>query len=164
MNPKRITQPYYECTTYDGHNISTQTLTREQVLAISPQSVDHFLSCALGIWGFRTADGEWIEHRGGDWPGLGDTGIRIIQAIQINPGEFLSPTLIAELTGCSTLRNGYALSARLMALREIHKESFRTSKPHFFLSRRAGGFAVCWNPQRTWCSIDRIPPTLEHRE
>jgi hypothetical protein len=161
MNTNKI-QPCYEVTTYDGQTIIPRTMTRAQALAINPQSYDYFLSLALAIWAFRTAAGEWVEHRGGLWPGLGETGIKIIQAIQINPAEFLSPTDVAELTGCFKLRNGYALSARLMALREIHKESFQ--KPHFFLSRRAGGFAVCWAPQRTWCTVERIPPIPEQHE
>ena len=154
MNMHEIVQPRYEVTFYDGQAIATRTMTREQVLAINPQSVDHCLSPDLGIWAFKTAEGEWIEHRGGIWPGLGDTGIKVISATQLNPGEFLTPADIAELTGYATLRKGYALSARLMALREAHRESGRN--PHFFQSRRAGGYAIGWNPECRWMRIDRM--------
>jgi len=144
----------YELTVYNGHTINVNTVTREQALAIEPQSVDHFLSPALGLLGFRTADGQWVEHRAALWPGLGDVGISIIQAIQFNPGEFLSPKLVADITGCYSLHNPKALSARLLALRKVHGESFR--QPHFFLSRKAGGFAIAWNPTHTWTLIERI--------
>ena len=157
MNTNKIIQPRYDVTIYDGHAITMRTMTREQVQAINPQSVDHFLSSALGIWAFRTAEGEWIEHRGGDWPGLGDAGIRITQATQINYGDFLTPAEIADLTGYTTLSEGSALSARLLALRKCHRESHR---PHFFLSRRAGGFGIAFNPERSWMWLERAAPAM----
>lgn len=162
MNTNKNIKPRYEVTIYDGQTVTTKTMTREQVMAINPQSVDYFFSTAFGIWGFRTADDEWVEHNAADWPGLGDTCIRIIQAIQLNPGEFLTPQEIADLTGCFTLRDNNALSARFMAIRQVHKESFK--KPHFFQSRRAGGYGISWNSEKTWMWIERIAPTAEAAE
>ena len=149
-------KPLYEVTTYDGHDKTTQNMTRQQVAAIDSQSVDYYFSTAFGIWGFKTAQDKWIEHRKSDWAGMGDVCIKIVQAIQWNPGEFLSPKVIAELTGRSTLGNKNALSARLMSLRTIHKESYK--EPTFFLSRKSGGFAIAWNSKKTWMWIERIPP------
>ena len=157
MNTNKNIKPRYEVLAYDGQTITSKTMTHEQVMAINPQSADHFLSSVFGIWAFRTAEDEWVEHHGGDWPGFGDVCIRIVQAIQLNPGEFIDPVLVAELTGRSTLRENNVLSARLMAIRRAHRESHK--KPHFFLSRKAGGFGVSWNPQKTWMWIERIPPT-----
>ncbi len=51
------------------------------------QSVDYFLSTDFGIWGFRTDEDEWVEHNAGNLPGIGDTCIRIIQAIRDTLGE-----------------------------------------------------------------------------
>jgi hypothetical protein len=149
----------YEVMIYDGHETTVQAMERDQAMAINRQSVDHFMSISFGTWAFRTADGQWVEHTGADWPGLGDTCIKIIQALQLNPGEFLTPDDIVELTGFHTLRNSNALSARLKAIREVHKETFR--KPHFFLSRRSGGFGVSWNPQSSWASVERIAPSKD---
>jgi len=162
MNTNKKTKTRYEVTIYDGQTVTTKTMTREQVMAINPQSVDYFFSTAFGIWGFRTDENEWIEHSAADWPGLGDVCIKIIQAIQFNPGDFLTPQEIADLTSCFTLRNNNALSARYMAIREAHKEGFR--KPHFFLSRRASGYGISWNPECTWMWIERIAPTTEMAE
>ena len=159
MNTNKSMKPRYEVTNYDAQTITTKNMTREQVMAINPQSVDYFLSITFGIWGFRTDQGEWIEHTAGDWPGLGDVCIRIIQAIQLNPREFLKPSQIADLTGCFTLRENNVLSARLLAIRRIHKET--AEKSHFFKSRRPGGYAIAWNPEKTWLWIERILPTPE---
>jgi hypothetical protein len=115
MKPSKNTRQRYEVTIYDGKDIAMKTMTREQVMAINPQSADYFLSIAFGVLAFRTAGDEWIQFDNSDWPGLGDVCIRIIQALQLNPGEFLTPDEIAELTGCHTLRNNNALSARLKA-------------------------------------------------
>lgn len=146
----------YEGTVYDGRDITTRVMTRGQLARMRDHPYDHVLSKALGIWAHTTSQGERIRHELADWPGLGDTGIRIIQAVQLNPGEFLAPEEIAALTGCDTLRNGNALSARLKAIREAHRESFRT--PHFFLTRRAGGFAIAWNPAKTWMWLEKVLP------
>jgi hypothetical protein len=145
----------YEFTHYDGSDTSIRYLTRPQVLELNPQIVDHFLSLVLGVWAFRTADGRWVEHRGGQWPGLGSTGLRVLQAAQISL-ELLTPAEMAEITGCPLLRDNNTLSARWKALREAHEES--AQRPNFFLSRRAGGFALGWNPQRSWAWLEKVPP------
>ncbi len=154
MKPNNNIKPRYEALIYDGQTTTSRTLTREQVMAIDRQSVDYFLSSAFGIWAFRTTDGEWIEHCGGDWPRFGEVCIRVVQAIQLNPGEFLTPVEVADLTGRPKLRDNNALSARLMAIRRAHKESYE--KPHFFLTRKAGGFAIAWNHQCSWMWVERI--------
>lgn len=162
MNTNKNIKPRYEVTTYDGQEITTRTMTRQQVMEINHQSVDYFLSAAFGIWGFRTDQDEWVEYNAGDWPGLGDRCIRIIQAIQFNPGDFLTPQEIANLTGRSTLRDNNALSARLMKIREVHNET--AQKPHFFQSRRPGEYAIAWNPEKTWMWIERITPATDTTE
>lgn len=159
----RNTNPRYEILFYNGQTTDMSTVSREEAMSINPQSVDHFQSPAFGIFAYRTAEGEWFEYRKGNCPGLGDVCLRIIQALQLNPGEFLKPSEIAELTGRSSLRENNVLSARLMKIREAHQESHK--KPHFFLSRRARGFSLAWAPQRSWMSVQRISPiqTMEYQ-
>lgn len=155
MNTHPLNNPRYEVTHYDTQEVTTQTMTRRQIAELNPQGVDYFLSVALGIWAFRTADGHWVECRDGIWPGFGNTCITLVRAMQLNAPEFITPREIAALTGYSTLRDNNALSARLKAIREAHKESFR--RPHFFRSRRSGGFGLAWNPEKTFCWVERIP-------
>jgi hypothetical protein len=147
----------YQVTAYDGNDTDTIVMTRKQALEINYQSYDHFMSLDLGVMGFRTNDGKWHEFRNGDWPGIGDTGIKIIQAIQLNAKDFLTPKDIAEVTGVETLYDSNALSARLKAIREAHLESFKDGV-NFFLSRKAGGYRIGWSPLKTWLWIERISP------
>jgi len=144
----------YDFTAYDGTDIISRTLTREQVAALQEQDYDHFFSMSLGRWAYRTLSGLWIVHDGANWPGIGDACIKIMQAIQLNPGEFQTPLDIAHLTGYSTFRSNNVLSARLKAIREAHSES--SNNRNFFLSRRDGGFAIAWNPKKTWCWVERV--------
>lgn len=144
----------YQVTAYDTKTIETVTMTREQVMEIDRQASDYLLSTDFGILAFRTSQGEWVEYSNGNCPGIGTICLRIIQATQLNPGEFLTPNNIFELTGYATLRSNNALSARLKAIREAHKESFGNS--NFFLSRRAGGYAIAWDPTKSWMWIERI--------
>ena len=156
MNRKDYSKACYEVTAYDGQEVATRTVTRQQLAQIQEQNYDYFFSKTLGRWAYRNPDGQWIVHEHAVWPGIGETCIRVIQAVQLNPGEFQNPDDIAELTGFDTLRSHNALSARLKAIREAHGESHR--HPNFFLSRRGGGYGIAWNPLKTWCWVERIRP------
>jgi len=155
MNTHSLNTTRYEVTIYDTQEATTRTMTRKQIMELNPQMVDYFLSVTLGIWAFRTADDRWVVHRDGIWPGLGNTGLKIVQATQLNVPEFVTPKEIAAITGYSTLRENNALSARWKAIRAAHEESF--TRPNFWLSRRAGGFGLAWNPLKTFCWVERIP-------
>ena len=151
QKPRLITSRYEVTTCFEG-NITTTTMTRDEVMAINPQSVDHYMSFAFGIWGYRTADGVWIESQN-PWPGFGETCIKIVMAAQFSL-EYLTPNDVVEMTGIPSLRNGNNLSARWLAVRQAHKETFESA--HFFLSRRTGGHAIAWNPKYSWMWVERI--------
>ena len=154
MERKPIITPRYEFTYYDGHEIQDRSISAAEAKEVDRQRYDFFMSQSQAIWGYRDADGNWIKHHI-DWPGLGNTCIKIIQAVQLNAGSFQTPADIAYLTGIDKLTENNNLSARLLALRKAHDESF--SKPRFWLSRRAGGLAVAWNPEYTWAWLEKIP-------
>lgn len=149
----KIIQPRYELWSYDGVIQSVDTISRADVLAIDRQSVDHFLSLDFGIWGFRTADGRWIEYDLSQ-RSLGTTLLKLLDVVRCEPGEYSSPDEVAELTQIDTLRNPNNLSARWRAMRLTHEESF--NKPHFFLSKRTGGMGIAWNAERSFMQVTRI--------
>ena len=154
----RIVKSRYDLWHYDGKNQSSETINRDDVLAINRQSVDHFLSLDFGIWSFRTADGRWIEYDLSQ-RSLGTTLLKLLDVVRCEPGEYSSPNEVAELTQIETLRNPNNLSARWRAMRLAHEESF--NKPHFFLSKRTGGMGISWNPDRSFMQITRIRPDGE---
>ena len=154
MEHKPIIVPRYEFTCYDGKEIDTRSLSGPEAQEVNRQSYCFFMSQSQALWGYRDADGRWIEHHI-EWPGLGNTCIKIIQAAQISVPSFLAPAEVAYLTGIARLTENNNLSARWLAIRRAHKESF--SQPRFWLSRRAGGMAVAWNPQLKWAWLERIP-------
>ena len=150
---KTIAKPSYEIWGYDGNDQSVETISRDDVLAIDKQSVDHFLSIDFGIWAFRTADGSWIEHQLSQ-RSLGTKLLKILEVVRCEPGEYFSPKDVAELTQIYKLGEPNNLSARWRAMRLAHEESFE--KPHFFLSKRTGGMGIAWNPDRSFMQITRI--------
>ena len=153
MAHKTIIVPRYEFTCYDGQKIDTQSLSESEAKEVNHQSYDFFMSQSQAIWGYRDENGQWIEHHI-EWPGLGNTCIKIIQAVQLNAPSFMAPAEIAYLTGIGKLAENNNLSARYLTLRKAHGESF--SRPRFWLSRRAGGMAVAWNAKHTWAWLERI--------
>ena len=159
INP---TETMLEHWVFDGHTIETATITRADAEKIDPQSVDYYLCSPLGLWGYRTADGKWVQHTR-QWPGLGDLCLTIVKAVQLNPDLFLSPAEIAYLAGYRSLATPNNLSARLLAIRRAHQET--SDKPNFFLSKRTDGFGVAWNGKKTWMWLEKLPvlPATESR-
>ena len=156
MNAKNSNEPKFEIRRYDGKEVSVQTVTREEARAINPQSADHYFDLVHDVLAFRTATGEWVEH---DWKLIGDVCLDILRALQLNAGEYLTPSDLAQLTGHGSLHNSNKnnnVSARLSALRRAHGENHKS--PHFFRTRRGGGMAVAWAGERTWMWLERITP------
>jgi len=135
---------------YDGKKITARTMTRQEVVAIDVQSVDHFTSDPHGRLAFQNNAGLWVEH---DGAGLGDTTLAILEVLQDHPGEFLNPFEVARLTGYPSLAVNGNLSQRLKKLRDAHGETPRD--PMYFCSRRKCGFGVCWPRERTWMRVVR---------
>lgn len=141
----------YDLTSYDGHEVVARTIDREGLEALDPQQFDHFIATHIGVFAFRNELGRWIEYSQ-TWPRLGPVGIKVIRALQLNPGDFLTPRDIAELTSYDSLRQNENLAARICAIRKSHQDT----SERFFETRRAGGYAVRWQAERTWVWVERI--------
>jgi DNA-binding response OmpR family regulator len=127
------------------------------MLAIDPASVDHYQAACRGLLAFRTATGDWEKYEE-KWPKLGPVGLRVLHALQLNPGDFLCPSEIAALTGWRSLERNGALTALIMRLRKAHKEQGQ-AEPWFIETKTAGGYGVRWPKDRTWMWIERVTPT-----
>ena len=149
----KVVRPSYELWSYDGKTSSTETITKADVLSLDGESADHILALDFGIWAFRTADGDWREYDLSE-RSLGSISLKILDVVRCEPGEYFSPADVAELTGLHSLRNPNNLSARWRALRLAHLETYKQS--NFFLSKRAGGMGIAWNPEKTFIHIEKI--------
>jgi len=145
-------QKRYQMTRYDGREMTTKTVTAKDLKALKVQSFDHYISPPSGVLGFRNSSGQWVEHKK-RWPGLGPVGLDILRALQLNPGDFLTPPELAELTGHQSLRRNEALAARVHAIRDAHEDKIE----RFVETRTSGGYAIMWPKDRTWLWIDRLP-------
>lgn len=143
----------YKVTQYDGQQISSNKLTREELNSIDPERFDHYLSLAFGKLCFRDRNGRWKSSEL-DLTGLGNTGLVILKIVQDFSGEYLTPRDIYNQTDIYSLLTPNNLSARWMNIRKVHDESFY--RPNFFLSRRTGGMGVAWNKDKTWIRIERV--------
>ena len=152
MRPKRNTQTKYDVTEYDGHEVTTRVVTADELAQLAPQSFDHYMSTCSATLGFRTCDGRWRKCIK-TWPRMGPTSTAILRALQLNPGDFLTPRDVAVITGHDPLRNGQALQARICAIRKTHEDP----GDWFIETRTCDGYAVRWLPKRTWLWVDRLP-------
>lgn len=158
MNTRHSADQRYELTQFDGIEITTRSVGTEELRAVKPESYDVYISTSSGVLGFRDASGDWIEFRN-RWPRLGPVTIAILRAIQLNPGDFLTPAQITELTGYDSLRENTVLAARIYALRQ----SLRDRDQRFVETSTADGYAIRWSSQRTWLWVDRIATKQDAR-
>lgn len=150
---QKIPNSFYEKIHYDTEDIDISTISREDMLAIDRTSVDHFLAVDLGICEYRAADGRWVKKKLSR-KSMGSTSLMIMEAARCEPGVYFGPKEIARLTKLNSMRVPNNLSARWRCLRVFHNEDFRN--PNFFLSKRAGGMGVAWNPEKSFIQIVRI--------
>jgi len=145
----------YEITTYrgEGDEIEVRSITAEERRELDLTHYDHLLDSSRGEYAYRNAAGEWVS-RPLDGSGLGKITLDVIKAMQCNPGEYLGPKDLAELTGNDALYGSDAVAARIKVIRQAHQE--KPGAPRFFFTRKNGGYGLMWPIERSWIWIDRI--------
>ncbi len=141
----------YDVTRYDGREVIARAATAKQARLYKPQAYDYYISTCWGVLGYRAAGGRWVEHQDG-WEGIGPVTLPLVRAIQLNPGDYLTPEEIAQITGIGSLVRNGVLIARVYAFRRAHE-----GNPDRFIQTRASGdYAIRWPKERTWLWIDRV--------
>ena len=144
----------FELKHWDGHAMKTQPVSAEEIRAIDRNIADYFISSCLRVLSFRAASGKRFEHAG-RWPGIGRVGIKILRAIQSQPGVYLGPMELTILTEEESLLDTANLAARNYVLRKAHCETKEIA--HFFLTPDTGSIALTWPAHLTWMSLDVLP-------
>lgn len=160
MTPSDRIPIRYQVTFYDGpsNDMETRVLTAEELAGLRVEEYDHVLNLVTGEYAYRKPGDERV-NRPLDRSGLGKDGLRILQALQLHPGVFLTPREIAELTNNWNHLDPNVLAARVRMIRRAHGENGKD--PHFTVSRRCTGYALKWPAELTWIWIERI---IESRE
>ena len=149
MNNNTTSARRYQTTAYDGNELTVKTLSSADKLALDPQAYDLYYSLPDGILAFRDSAGNWVEYRG-HWPKFGLKCISILQALLLNPGDFLSPAAIGELTGHDSLCENTVLAARVHAMRK----SLRDPGARFIETRTSNGYAIRWPRERSFLWVE----------
>lgn len=146
--------PRCEITMYagDGSEPESRVVSGTERKSIDAKAYDHMLDTVRGVYGYRTADGQWIENPI-DGSGMGKVTMDIVRGLQINPGMFLGTVDMAQLAADENLLANNALAARITVIRKAHDET--PDKPRFFVTRRNGGGGYMWPAERSWIWIDR---------
>lgn len=141
----------YDITFYDGLETSSRIISNEELEKIATDQYDCVIDHVNGVFSFRLASGErmWYE---GDWPGLGPVTLILLQTLQMDPGKFLSPRRIADLTDYPSLSDHGALAQRVRVLRRIFG-----SRCNDFIESRRLPYRLRWRKECTWLWIDHTP-------
>lgn len=134
-------------------DITLEIMTRAEVLGIDPEQFDLAYIPPLAYFGFRTADGQWRPARK-PWRGSGPLRPRLLQALMLNPGIYLSAEDIAKETGMRSFTQKGVLPRHVHRLRKMLLES--GDSPHFILTSECDQFGVAWNPELSWIWVIRI--------
>ena len=139
----------YQVTIYDGKELVVRSMNGTEKLALQPQSFDLYYSLPDGILAFRDSSGKWIEYRG-HWPRFGPKCIGILQVLLLNPGDFMAPAAIGDLTRFDSLRENTILAARVHAMRK----SLRDTGGWFIETRTSNGYAIRWPRERSFLWVE----------
>ena len=165
----KTTRPRFFLTQYlpKGEVTSVEITAEEKRVilenrAIDSVPLDFLLSYPDSVFAFRDESGSWIDHCP-RWPRMGRVTLDLLLALQLNPGLFLTPSALRELTGHESLFGAWNLAGRVRALRmTLHDRRGR-----FIVTRRNGGYAVQWESKRGFCWIEPLPqirPSSENGE
>ncbi|MCH9032888.1 MAG: hypothetical protein IID42_00105 [Planctomycetes bacterium] len=147
-----------EVTSYrPGSEPDVESMTIAEARKLAVQRYDHLLARVSGVYGYRDAQGDWVEHPL-EGSGLGHIAWEIVRSLQFNPGVFLTRKQVDKLVrgacpGDYRSFNG-RLAARLKVIRSAHREN--GTSPRLFVSKRNGGYAVQWPARFSWIWIDPI--------
>ena len=145
----------FEVSMYDRSDSSIQSMDRAQVMAMELKSYDCCRAKGLGVGGFRDPDsGDWVSFGEGASKGvIGPKAGKILEAIQLNPGVYLDPKTLFDLTGEESLLDGANLASRIHLLRKAFGETKETE--HFILTSDGG---VAWPQELTWVFVEIFIP------
>ena len=157
MDSQSMDNERFVVNAYDTRHHSESVMSLEDVRAMDRQRYDHFLDVSRGVLEFRDGYGDWQKLD--LWrTSLGSTPLRILFAMQLYAGSYVCCADLVELTGNEHLLVPGNVSRHLVTLRRVHQEAWQ--RPHFFVTRRSGGFAVMWPAARSFMRIERIDPAL----
>jgi hypothetical protein len=147
-NPAR-----YEAIFYDGKGEPTmKVISRTEMLKIRESDFALFISIPTSILSVQPASGPRKRLRS-TWPGLGESTLSVLQALMIEPGLFQTAEDLIAATGNENLREPNNLSACVRHLRVALGDEAKK----LIQTRSTRPLAFCWNPEMSYCWIERIP-------
>lgn len=87
---------------------------------------------------------------------MGRVTLKILEALLLNGGEYLTPADLAEITGNDNLRENSNVAARIMAIRRTLNDDNET---YVQTQKTPGHYAVRWTG-RPFIWIERAPNDL----
>ena len=141
----------YDKTCYDGHEVTVERISAEELRGIRLKDFDFFMTKVDAVLAFLTESDEWVEYVK-TWPRLGPVTLSVLNALQLNPGEFLTPGQIGRIAGYASLGTVETLVARVHAMRK----TLMDSNGWFVETKTSGGYGVRWVGGRTWIWIERV--------
>lgn len=156
VGQRPIGQVLLEVSTYDRREIATHPpMTMEEVLErFDFDAYDARLAKPVGRWDYRCpATGESVKY-GENGYGIGRKALEFLTALQLNPGVYLDPVIIYQLTGREGLLDPGNFAAYVRRARLAHGEGKENGR--FILTANGG---VAWSADASWITvITYVPP------
>jgi hypothetical protein len=146
---------YQETSYVPGRGYEERVIDAAELRQLDLESFDFAYVLVQGYYAYRGESGE-RQKKPLDGAGLGESTFSILRALQLNPGEFLTPRDIAELVGNHELyEEPNLLAAAIRRIRAALGES--GERQRFVITRRNGGYALMWPENLSWIWIERVP-------
>ncbi len=135
----------YEDESWDGHTRSLRQFLPDDPNLPRPEDHKFFFSLSLGEMGYVDSEGKWVLCKGKYPRYIGRICVKILQALMLCPGRYLSADQIAAKTNHAALRDPGALAARIHKIRKALGHNFvETSRIDSYRIRWPMGQAWLW--------------------
>ena len=140
-------------TTYTDGEFKEETMALAECIRMGTGDVDYYHDEVRGLITIRTKSGEPLEYSP-ELPGNGPVSSVFRRELMQKPGVYQTPRQLSQIPALTFFQYKGVMPARLTAMRKVFGE--RDQTPWFFLARRKP-YSVCWNPERSWRTVQWIP-------
>ena len=134
--------------TYDGGQITEQSMTHDQARKLDPNDVDLHEDRVHGQIYIKQRDGTSL-HYFPCIPGDGDVTFAIRRELMARPGVLMPIRRLEYLANIRSRDTKGAVAARLARIRRAFGDNGDPDSQHYFRTRRQK-YAICWDGDRIY--------------
>ena len=145
----------YDVMIGEGKNVESKIMTSEELRLLAWNRFKVIICIVTARMVVTSSSGERIVYED-RWPRMGRVSLRLLEALLLNSGEYLTPVDLAEITGNDNLRENGTVAARILAIR---KTLWDRNETYIQTQKTPGHYAARWTG-KPFIWVKRAPNEL----